>query len=111
MSVESILRKAKKTLREMDSQDQRALGTIAGIIAGEVANRAYNNQTQEGKEQWERTRLMHHGDAGYLLREFKKKDPFYEGLGEGLMVSDLQDLDKCVYPKLEQAKRKGRKKT
>ncbi len=111
MTIESILRKAKKTLREMNSQDQRALGALAGIIAGEIANQAYRSQTPEGKEAWEKKRLMHHGDAGYLLKEFKQKDPFYQGLGEGLMISDSQDIDKCVYPWIEQAKRRKRKRT
>lgn len=111
MTVKSILRKAKKTLREMNSQDQRTLGALAGIIAGEIANKAYESRTPEGKESWQKTRLMHHGDAGYLLKEFKKKDPFYQGLGEGLMISDLQDIDRCVYPRIEQTKRKKRKRT
>ena len=111
MTIESILRKAKKALREMNSQDQKALGALAGIIAGEIANKAYWSQTPEVRQQWERTRLMHHGDAGYMLKEFKKKDPFCQGLGEGLMISDLQDKDRCVYPKIEQVKRRKRERT
>ena len=110
MSLESILRKAKKTLREMDPQTQKALGTLAGIVAGEMANRVYESQSPEGKEQWEKSRVMHHADAGYLLKEFKKKDPFYQGLGEGLIVSDLNDRDKCFFPIIEQARRKKKRR-
>jgi hypothetical protein len=110
LSIESILRKAKKCLREMDPKTQKALGTLAGIVAGEIANQAYESRTPEGKEQWEKSRIMHHADAGYLLKEFTKKDPFYQGLGEGLIVSDLKDRDKCFYPIIEQSKRKKNRK-
>lgn len=110
MSIESILKKAKKALRDMDPDTQRALGALAGFMAGEIANREYKKQTPEGKDKWEKSRIMHHGDAGYLLKELKKDDPFLRGLGEGLMVSDAQDRDKCFYPVVEHAKRKKRQR-
>lgn len=110
LSLDSVVRKARRRINQMDPDTQRALGAIAGYLAGEIANQAYERQTPDGKEKWDKSRIVHHGDAGYFIKQYKKNDPLLQGLGDGLMVSDLNDIDKCIYPVLEKAKKAKKRK-
>jgi hypothetical protein len=105
------IRKAQRELRKLPPETQRAIGILGGKVAGDVANKIYESRTAEGKILWEKSRIVHHGDAGYLVREHgrNEKNPFREGIGEGLMISDSKDIDKCFYPKLEAVRAKKRK--
>jgi len=106
------LKKAQRELKKLPPDTRKALGMLGAKKVGDLANALYESRTPEGKELWEKLRPMHHGDAGYLVRENgrKKRDPFLEGIGEGLMISDAHDVDKCVYPGLEAAKTRKKRK-
>jgi hypothetical protein len=116
MVLEDLLKKTKKTIKKVRKElkkpaTRKAIGKLAGKAAGDWANRRYESSSQAEKERWEMDRIIHHGDAGYIVREHGKreKSPLLQGIGEGLMVSDSKDRDKCIYPLLEPAKRTGRK--
>lgn len=111
------VKKAQRELRKLPPDTQRAIGMLAGKVVGDIANQAYESSSPEQREHWVRTRIIHHGDVGYFIKEHgeEKKNPFREGIGEGLMLSDSKDRDECIYPILEAIKgegkkRKGRKK-
>jgi len=117
MVLEDLLKKTRKTIRKVRKElkkpsTKRAIGNLAGKAAGNWANRTYESSSQAEKERWEKDRIMHHGDAGYIVREHGKreKNPLLQGIGEGLMVSDSKDRDKCIYPLLEPAKGTGKKR-
>ena len=106
------IKKAQREIKKLPPETQRTLGILGGKAIGDVANRLYDSRTPPGKEFWEQLRPMHHGDLGYFVKEDgrEKRDPFMEAFGEGLMISDAHDVDKCVYPKIEVAKARKKRK-
>jgi hypothetical protein len=116
MVLDELARQYRKTKRKVLKElkkpsTRKAIGKLAGKVAGDYANRAYDSSTPEEKERWERDRIMHHGDAGYIVREHgrRKKSPLTQGFGEGLMISDAKDKDNCLYSLVEKRKTSKRK--
>lgn len=70
-------------------------GVAVGAAAGECANILYRNCDEAKKIQWQKKRLMHHGELGVyaIATALKTGSPFMTGLGIGLAVSDINDKD------------------
>ncbi len=82
----------------VDDLAEGLLGSITGFLIGEVANLSYSSRTPEGRAEWDRNRIMHHGDVGCLtlMAGGGAGSPFLVGLGAGLMVSDAKDVNDWV---------------
>jgi hypothetical protein len=79
-------------------------GLIVGSLAGEYANKAYSECTDEERQIWREKRIMHHGELGAFATIVGAglKSPFWTGAGVGLMISDLDDADEWFKKKPNQ---------
>jgi len=68
--------------------------TAKSYLAGEIANYIYGQSNPDTKKKW-REILPHHGDLGYELYKMgtERNDSRLIGLGMGLMLSDLGDIE------------------
>jgi hypothetical protein len=107
-----LIRKGKKLVRSFPREDQELIGLLAAKLVGDKVNEIYETRTPEGKALWETIRPIHHGDVGYVLAEDgkKRRDPLLVGAGKGLMLSDIKDRDKWVYPKMKSVKKRKSQK-
>ena len=82
-------------------------GASLGIIGGVMANKKYNECTREEKKEWSENRIAHHGAVGLIItiiviclsilfKRFSESETalFLMGLGIGLMITDLNDIDR-----------------
>jgi hypothetical protein len=67
-----------------------------GLWVGQAANDWYFNLTPQEKAEYERKRILHHGELGILIRDYgiDMHDVKLESLGLSLIYSDIKDKDK-----------------
>ena len=103
---------------DMSKKDKERLGKALGFLAGAIANEKYESLSESERQDWDRERIMHHGDFGVIVEDYgrKKKNPLVKGLGSGLKDSDRQDEPFWMYssyfvtkPKQKRKKKAGRR--
>ena len=82
---------ARKSLGETILEG--ALGCLAGIALGELANSWYEDLTPQQKDEYRRNRAAHHGEMGCIMLAAGAGggSPALAGIGAGLMISDRKD--------------------
>jgi len=111
MVFDDILQKARKIWDDLTPEQQRTVGLLGGLLVGTKICDIYQNCTPEQQQCWRELRPFHHGDFGFSLKEEgeKRRNPFQIGLGEGLMQSDIEDIQEWDYAKSKKYKMKKRK--
>jgi hypothetical protein len=82
-------------------------GQKVGELLGSYFVQRYEACSPEERQEWDANRWLHHGAVGELIvhREKGKPRAFLVGLGKGLMISDLQDLNEWHTPEYWEARR------
>jgi hypothetical protein len=77
------------------------VGGLSGCIVGELVNELHGSCSPHERDEWEKNRILHHGDVGCLAVQAggTLKSPFLLGIGIGLMISDAKDANKWIVPK------------
>ena len=103
-----IVRRSRKYVKSLPRETQESIGLVAGKLIGDGVNEIYNSRKPKEKAVWELLRPMHHGELGFVLAEegMKKRDPLMKGIGKGLMLSDIKDLDMWTPPRAKSSKRR-----
>lgn len=113
MESKKLIRRSKKLVRSLPREQQELIGLLAAKLVGDQVNKIYDSSMSEERALWEAFRPMHHGELGYMLAEDGKKkgDPLLVGAGKGLMLSDIKDREKWMYPKMKSTKKRKMSKT
>jgi len=89
---------ARKTV--MQTLAGAAACGLAAYLVGKAVTNHYEACDRETKRQWDRERIMHHGELGCLAlgAGILAKSPNLVSTGLGLMASDTQDSNKWFKP-------------
>ena len=65
------------------------------MASGLIANWAYQNSTEAERRDWDRGRIMYHGELGVITTTagMAAKSPFVTSAGVGLMLMDLRNAE------------------